>query len=185
MTHIGTKTLKTSRLVLRKFKLKDCIDMFNNWANDQEVTKFLTWQPHENINVTKTVIKSWLDAYKNKDFYQWAIVLNQTNQVIGSISVVRIDEEKSSFNIGYCLSRRWWRNGIMTESLQAVIDFLFRKVGVNEITSTHDVENPNSGKVMQKCNMKFSCLVKSGATNNRGVVDIKIYNILRQDYLND
>ena len=185
MEHEGTKKIKTNRLILRKFKTIDSFDMFNNYANSQNVTKFLTWKPHESEQTTKNVIKSWVKQYKNKNFYQWAIVLKGLNQVIGSISVVKIDEENNSFNIGYCLGEKWWRQGIMTESLNAVIDFLFKKVGVNEITSTHDVANPNSGKVMEKCKMKYICTKKCGATNNTGVVDIKIYNILRQDYLND
>ncbi len=185
MINQGTKTLKTNRLILRKFKIADSFYMFNNWANSEKVTKFLTWKRHESEETTKCVIKSWIKEYKNKNFYQWAIVLKELNQVIGSISVVRIDEQNNSVNIGYCLGDKWWRQGIMTESLNAVIDFLFKKVGVSEITSTHDVKNPNSGKVMEKCKMKYVCTKKGGATNNRGVVDIKFYNILRQDYLND
>ena len=185
MEHLGTKTLKTNRLTLRKFKIEDSQDMFNNWANSVNVTKFLTWKPHNNVEITKAVISSWVNEYKNKNYYQWAISLDEIGQVIGSISVVSFSEETASAHIGYCLGEKWWRKGIMTESLQAVMEFLFNKVGVNEITSTHDVENPNSGKVMQKCKMKYLCTKKGGATNNRGIIDIKIYNILRQDYLND
>ena len=185
MTHKGTKTIKTNRLILRKFKISDSVDMFCNWANSKTVTKFLTWQPHESEQTTKNVIKSWVKEYKNKNFYQWAIVLKGINQVVGSISVVKIDEEKNSVNIGYCLGEKWWRQGIMTESLNAVIDYLFNCVCADEITSTHDVDNPNSGKVMEKCKMKYLYTKKGGATNNNGVVDIKIYNILRQDYIND
>ncbi len=185
MKHLGTKTLKTNRLTLRQFKIEDSKDMFTNWASSAVVTKFLTWQPHENQEITKFVINSWVNNYKDNSYYQWAIQLDDIGQVIGSISVVSFDNEKLSAHIGYCIGEKWWKQGIMTESLQAVIDFLFKQVGVNEITSTHDVENPNSGKVMQKCKMKYVCTKIGGGTNNRGVVDIKIYNILRQDYLND
>ncbi len=184
MKDLGTKKLETSRLILRKFKILDANDMFNNYCTDSEVTKYLTWLPHKNIEVTKSVVKSWILNYKNKNFYQWAIVLKSTNQVVGTISVVRFNNETCSANIGYCLSRNLWGQGIMTEALQSVIDFLFKKVGVKEITSTHDVENVASGKVMLKCGMNYVRTDKNGGKNNRGVVDIKIYNILLDNYLN-
>ena len=57
MKHLGTKTIETKRLILRKFTLNDAEVMYQNWASEPEVTKYLTWQPHESVEVTKDVIK--------------------------------------------------------------------------------------------------------------------------------
>ena len=56
MKHKGTKRLETTNLILRKFKLVDAKAMYNNWASDLDVTKFLTWNSHNNIEVSKSVI---------------------------------------------------------------------------------------------------------------------------------
>ena len=56
LTHKGTQTIETPRLILRKARMEDAEPMFRNWANDTEVTKYLTWPPHENIEVTKSVL---------------------------------------------------------------------------------------------------------------------------------
>ena len=63
MTHKGTVPLETKRLILRRFTLDDAEAMFNNWASDPEVTKYLTWPTHTDISVSKTVIESWLHLY--------------------------------------------------------------------------------------------------------------------------
>ncbi len=54
------KQIETPRLLLRPFTLDDASAMFSNWANDPEVTKYMTWNPHQNEEVTKAIIKMWL-----------------------------------------------------------------------------------------------------------------------------
>ena len=90
MNHLGTTQLQTNRLLLRRLSLDDAASMFNNWASDPCVTKHLTWPTHKNIDVTITILKEWVDNYKYNNFYQWGIVLKESNELIGSISVVSI-----------------------------------------------------------------------------------------------
>lgn len=70
MKHKGTKRIETENLILRKFELSDAKAMYENWASDSEVTKFLTWKLIDSIEVSKHVIKSWIDEYENENFYQ-------------------------------------------------------------------------------------------------------------------
>ena len=88
LQHKGTQLLETPRLILRKFTMDDAQAMYENWASDPEVTKFLTWPPHGSLEVTEQVLKSWVDGYAQDDFYQWAIVLKELGEPIGTISVV-------------------------------------------------------------------------------------------------
>lgn len=59
LNHTGTKTIKTARLVLRRFQFSDHTDMFQ-WASDPDVVKYLSYAPHKTINETKAVLKSWI-----------------------------------------------------------------------------------------------------------------------------
>ena len=68
MKHIGTKTIKTSRLKLRAFEKSDAKAMYERWASDEEVTHFLTWKPHQNIQVTQNILTDWIDQYQNLNF---------------------------------------------------------------------------------------------------------------------
>ena len=74
MEHKGTQRLETKHLILRRFSLEDDEAMYENWANDDEVTKFLSWPTHPNTEVTGYVLKDWVSHYPDDDFYQWAIV---------------------------------------------------------------------------------------------------------------
>lgn len=155
MQHYGTKELETQRLILRPFKENDSKDMFENWANDLNVTKFLTWEPHKSVEETKQLLASWVKSYSNLDYYQWGIVLKEENKLVGSISAVKIDNELSSVEIGFCIGKKWWRKGITTEALKRVIEFFFDEVGAKNVEARHYIENVNSGKVMKKAGMSY------------------------------
>ena len=91
MKHLGTKTLETSRLLLRHFCIDDAQAMYHNWASDDRVTKYLTWPTHTSPAVTSAVLESWVAHYAQDDYYQWAIVLKSAgDQPIGSIAVVSL-----------------------------------------------------------------------------------------------
>lgn len=182
MKNCGTQRIETDRLILRRYKIEDADAMYKNWASDSEVTKFLTWQPHSSVDVSRSIIEDWLKKYSDEKYYQWAIVLKDNgNEPIGDISVVHMNEDISMVHIGYCLGRAWWRRGIMSEALKAVMDFMFDTVEVNRVESRHDPRNPNSGKVMQKCGMKYEGTLRSADRNNQGICDACYYALLRSE----
>ena len=151
MNHKGTQRIETERLILRAHTLDDAEAMYNNWASDPEVTKYLTWPVHESAEASRALLEEWVPQYENDNYYQWTIVLKEEgDEPIGGISVVGSDDVVEKVHIGYCIGKKWWRQGITSEALAALINFFFEKSGVNEITSRHDVNNPNSGKVMMK-----------------------------------
>lgn len=182
MKNSGTQRIETDRLILRRYVIEDADAMYKNWASDSEVTKFLTWQPHSSVEVSRGIIENWLKEYSDEKYYHWAIVLKDNgNEPIGGISVVHMNEDISMVHIGYCLGRAWWRRGIMSEALKAVMDFMFDTVEVNRVESRHDPMNPNSGKVMQKCGMKYEGTLRSADRNNQGICDACYYALLRSE----
>ena len=181
MNHLGTRCIETSRLVLRRFTLSDGEAMFRNWASDEDVVKFLTWPAHSNIEVSRYVLSDWISNYENLDYYQWAIVLKEIGEPIGSIAVVSYDERTKKAQIGYCIGKKWWNKGIMQEALSNVIDFLCQGVGFSRIEARHDTRNPASGRVMAKCGMKFEGTLRQSDWNNQGICDASWYSILRDE----
>lgn len=182
MEHKGTNTMETKRLILRPFKMEDVKPMYHNWASDPEVTKFLTWPAHESVEVSRCVVESWVLGNSDPTNYQWAMVLKERQEPIGSISAVKIDERTESVTIGYCIGRKWWGRGITAEALEAVTAFFFDEVHVNCVNSCHDPRNPNSGKVMRKCGMTYEGTWRMGGVNNQGICDECWYSILRTEY---
>ena len=179
LTHKGTQTIFTERLILRRFRQDDAQAMFENWACDDEVTKYMTWPSHCNVGISQWVINDWVSSYVKDDYYQWAIEFE--GQPIGSIGVVDQREDVARATIGYCIGRSWWHKGIMSEALKAVMDYLFDEVGMNRVEACHDPNNPNSGKVMAKCGMKYEGTHRQSGRNNQGVCDEAFYALLKCD----
>lgn len=183
MNHLGTKQLETDRLILRRFTMDDAQAMFENWASDPDVTRFLTWPAHESVEVTRWVLHNWVNRYPEPHFYQWAIVPKCEGRPIGSISVVSRNDNAESVHIGYCIGKSWWHRGYMSEALGALIDFFFREVGVSRIESRHDPRNSNSGAVMRKCGMTYEGTLRRSDRSNQGICDASWYAILKEEYL--
>ena len=106
--------------------------------------------------------------YPNGDYYQWGIVEKATGQVFGSIGIFTsssaeperdpwpgFDHTNGVWEVGYCIGKAWWNKGFTTEALQAVVDFWFRQVGGAFLTCCHAVQNPASGRVMEKAGFVY------------------------------
>ena len=169
MRHTGTLELETDRLLLRRLLSQDAPQMYENWANDPAVTRFLRWEPHKSPAETRELLSAWAELYPNPDYYQWAIVEKATGQVFGSIYVYNAllgePQQKTKWQglelsggiwePGYCIGQKWWGKGFTTEALQAVVDFWFRQVGGAFLTCCHAVQNPASGRVMEKAGFVY------------------------------
>jgi len=173
--HTGTQTIATERLTLRRFTIEDAENMYYNWASDPEVTRYLTWQPHKSVEETAEILQQWEAGYSKNEFYQWAIELNDIEQPIGSISVVSLNEDVQSAELGYCIGKSWWHQCYTTEAVEAVVRFLLAEVGAGRVWAQHDVANPNSGEVMKKAGMDYEGTLRQSLKDNQGIVDSAIY----------
>lgn len=183
MKHQGTKMLVSDRLILRRFVMDDAQAMYENWASDCEVTRFLMWPTHENVEDSRRILSDWTSQYEKDDFYIWAITIKENGKdPIGSISVVDKNDRIKMARIGYCIGRQWWNQGITSEAFKLIISYLFNEVQVNRIEAGHDPRNPVSGKVMRKCGLQYEGTQREAAWNNQGICDSSIYAILAKEY---
>lgn len=183
MKNLGTVTLETERLILRKTRQNDAEPMFRNWADDERVTKYLNWPPYESVEQLETTYhKFLLDNQDKADFYDWKIELKEIGEPIGAIGVVQLREDTEAATIGYCLGHNWWHKGIMSEAFREIIRFLFEEVGLNRIESYHDPRNPHSGDVMKKCGLVYEGTARQAGKNMQGICDNVHYSILKEDY---
>lgn len=122
--------------------------MFSGWASDPEVTKYLTWDTHENIETTRFVLDMWVKEYEKPERINFAIVLKSENKLIGGIDVVGYEDGIPV--IGYNLSRKYWSRGYMTEACKCVLNYLFSQ-GYEKVRIDAMTENGGSNKVIEKC----------------------------------
>lgn len=182
LKHKGTQELYTERLRLRRYDISDAGNMFKNYASDARVTKYLSWKPYKNVKDVENYLTGVISKYVSSDVYHWAIEIN--GEIIGSISVMFVDEKNHNCEIGYCIGHDYWSKGITSEALSAVMTFLFKEVGMHRIFAKHDVENPASGKVMQKCDMTYEGRLREHYLRHDGTYsDALVHSILKNEYL--
>lgn len=182
MEHKGAICLETDRLILRPFKIEDAEEVFNNWASDDEVTKYLTWPTHSSVEMSRSYMEFCINGYNEKNVYQWGMELKNSHELIGNISVVKIIDEIDSVELGWVIGRKWWGNGYTAEAAERLLEFFFTEVSVNRICAGHDIDNHNSGRVMQKIGMKYEGTLRQSGKNNQGIVDMANYSVLRDEW---
>ena len=177
MKDVRIQTIETPRLILRLFREEDAPKMFANWASDEVVTKFLTWPTHESVETTRQIIAQWAGSGS----CDWCIEPKAEGEPMGSIGVVHVDPQSETVEVGYCLARKCWGKGYVPEALRALIDWLFREMQPRRITAKHDLDNPNSGKVMRKAGMTFLENRSAAVVNHLGLRDVAVYAIDRPE----
>ena len=144
-------TLETNRLILRPYRIEDAEAMYHGWANDPDVAKYVTWNPHEKIETTRTLLRQWIREYEQPQTLRFAVTLKPENRLIGGIDVVRyLDNAGKTPVIGYALAKAYWNHGYMTEACQCLLDYLFSN-GCAEVRIDAMPENTGSIRVIEKC----------------------------------
>ena len=141
------RELHTERLHLRYIREEDAQRVFDCWASKPEVTRYLTWHAHENVEQTKMILGFWLKEYEDPNCMRWGIELAATGELIGMIDVVGY--QNGSPIVGYCSGPAYWGNGYMTEALCAVTGELF-ELGYEEILIGAMADNIGSNRVIEK-----------------------------------
>ena len=129
-------TLRTKRLTLRPVRMSDAADLYE-YSKDPEVARHVLWDAHTSIHQTRSYLRFLIRQYRAGQPSTFVIVWNENRKAIGTIGFMWVQQENRSAEVGYSLSRAYWNRGIMTEALQAVLQFgfdtrnLIRKVESN------------------------------------------------------
>ena len=143
--------IETERLVLRIPRVEDASIIFVCWTQDKEVTRYLTWRPHQHMRQTEDYIQSCISAWEHKTRFPYMITLKESSEIIGMIDP-RIEGMK--VGIGYVAARAYWGKGYVTEAIHAIIDWAFRQSSIFRVYATMDVENVASQRVLEKVGMQ-------------------------------
>lgn len=182
MRYGGTPRLETPRLVLRPLRIDDAEQMFV-WTSDPQVTPHMSWPAHTDVEETRALLRTWVDAYQDPATLDWAVCLREPEPVlIGRMNVVRRVESVDLLEVGYVFGRTWWGQGYATETLRAVIDHLFAVVGANKVEATHDPRNVASGRVMEKAGMTTEGIRRASHRSSLGICDSQYHGMLRSEW---
>ena len=187
MNLIGTKTLESERLILRKLTINDAEEAFNSWCSNPNVSRYTVWDTHMDVSTTKNLFKMWEKEYEKNSTFRWIVELKDTHELIGTIDVASIGLLKyGTVEIGYCYGEKYWHKGYGTEALKRVIRYLFDEVDLDVIYALHMENNPNSGRVMKSAGMTYEGFTRNRVVDHDGLRNnLHSYSILKEEYLNN
>jgi len=154
------QSFSTTRLTLRPVRVDDAQAIFDRYAQDPEVTRFLTWRPHESLEDSRAYVEMCLKAESSRVYM---IVLPSSGQAIGAFDLRKSGNSKLEY--GCVLARPFWGQGLMTEALVEVVDWALRQPSIWRIGAVADVENVGSIRVMQKAGLQQEGVLRRWLTH--------------------
>ena len=145
-------TLETDRLILRPLTVADADAVFV-WASDPEVNRYMSYPLHTDVET----VRQWLRAVeqRSEEDYEFGFVRKIDGLLIGSGNIGPDSREPGAWGFGYNLRRECWGLGCATEAVKAMIGFARTQRGARVFAAHHAVDNPASGRVMEKCGLAF------------------------------
>lgn len=175
---VKTVSINTNRITLRKITIDDVQSIYSYIKSDERITDNMVYGAHKNIEETHDWVEKIISQYENPFFYHWGIEVIESKELIGLIDLYDFNLNEMTCSVGYELGYNWWNKGYGTEALKAVLRFAFNEVKVNEVSATHNTDNPASGRIMEKAGMQKDRIVKNMITNAKGQTkDCAVYVI--------
>ena len=165
---------RTDRLVLRMPRLSDAPAIFEGWAQDPEVTRYLTWRPHKRLEQTEEFVRGCLTAWENLNRFPYMLTLKDDGQIIGMIDP-HIEDPR--IGIGYGLAHAYWGRGYMPEATRILIDWAFQQPSIYRVYATTDVDNVASRRVLEKVGMHCEGILR------KYILHPNIGNMPRDSYI--
>lgn len=173
--------LKTERLNLRRVRREDAAQFFG-FAGSKTVTKYMFWKPHTDIRESVASIEKTLSRYGLGNCWRWGIALKETDELIGIIDLLGINETEQSCTFAYMIAEDHWGRGFAAEALRAVLEFAFEHLELETVWGEHFGPNVASGAVMRKAGMKYTGTEMGKYEKNGVVFDVPQYRITRKEW---
>ncbi len=184
MENIGTQTINTERLMLRKFDFADALDMLDLWVSKPEIQHMYSEPTYNTIDEVNKLLEKYIQNYANNDYYRWAIVDNDSKRCIGQIAFYLVNTNNHFAEIEYCIASEYQNKGLMTEAVKALIGFGFEIIGLHKIQiSTKEINAP-SKRVIEKSGFTYEGTLRDYFYYEGKYIDRLYYSMLISEYEN-
>lgn len=182
LTHTGTQTIETERLILRRFEYTDCDAAFKNWASDEKVQMMYSEPTYRTKEEVNGLLDKYICNYEREDYYRWAIIGKEAGECIGQIAYFLVDSKNHFAEIEYCIGEEFQCRGYATEAAKAVIAFGFDKMNLHKVQICTKTINAKSKRVIEKCGLTYEGTLRDYFYMNGRYVGRLYFSVLRDEY---
>lgn len=182
MIFCGTQPLKTKRCYLRKLKVEDFSQLYENVYSDEKVSRYMSWDKHKTPQETKDYLTLWQEYYKDPAECYWGIFLFDSDTLIGTVYLYPENKKAEIGFLSYCLGSKFWKNGYATEIVKTVLEYGFNTMGYYSITALCAKSNISSYKLLQRSGFTFDGCLRKRDKTYLGYEDCCYFSMLKEEY---
>ena len=182
LTHIGTKTIETERLILRRFEYADDDAMLKNWVADEKIQSLYSEPVYSTKAEVKGLLDKYIGSYEREDYYRWAVIEKASGECIGQIAYFLVDSKNHFAEIEYCIGSAFQCKGYATDATKAVIDYGFNEINLHKVQICTKTINAPSKRVIEKCGFTYEGTLRDYFYMNGEYVGRLYLSILRSEY---
>jgi [ribosomal protein S5]-alanine N-acetyltransferase len=142
---------ETERLLLRPPTRADAPLAFASYTADPQVPRYMTWRPHAAVAATEQFMRRCEDVWEMRTAFPWSLWLKSDGSYAGMLEA-RI--KGHAVDIGYVLTRRLWRRGLMSEAVGALVEWALEQPEVFRVWAVCDVDNVASARLLESVGMQ-------------------------------
>jgi len=182
LTHVGTNTIETERLILRRFEYTDSDAMLKNWVADEKIQYMYSEPVYTTAEAVKELLDKYIGAYASSDYYRWAIIEKAAGECIGQIAYFLVDSKNHFAEIEYCIGADFQCKGYATEATKAVIAYGFNNINLHKVQICTKTINYPSKRVIEKCGFTYEGTLRDYFYMNGKYKGRLYFSILREEY---
>lgn len=182
LTHIGTNTLETERLILRRFEYTDDEAMLKYWIADEKIQSLYFEPVYSTKEAVRELLDKYIGSYEKKDYYRWAIVEKNSGECIGQIAYFLVDSQNHFAEIEYCIGSDFQCKGYATEATKAVISYGFDKINLHKVQICTMTINEPSKRVIEKCGFTYEGTLRDYFYMDGEYVGRLYFSLLRNEF---
>ena len=182
LTHVGTNTIETERLILRRFEYSDNEAMRKYWISDEKIQSLYSEPVYTTEAEVKELLDKYIGSYEKEDYYRWAIIDKASKECIGQIAYFLVDNKNHFAEIEYCIGSAFQCNGFATEATKAVIAYGFENINLHKVQICTKTINIPSKRVIEKCGFTYEGTLRDYFFMDGEYVGRLYFSILKNEY---
>lgn len=144
--------------------------------------RFWSSPPLKDLAAAQELIEEIHGFFRSRRLFQWGISLRETNEVIGTCTLLDVSMEHRRAEVGFALRRHHWGKGLATEVMDTLIAFAFETLDLHRLEADADPDNKRSLLVLERQGFRREGYLRERWQHLGEVRDTVFLGLLRREW---